>query len=71
MAVKLLRLKSGEDIVTDVKKENAEYTTIGLPAMLVPMSHSADRGRIKYKWLWLHGYLSVMIKNLKSLLIGF
>ena len=27
MAVKLLRLKSGEDIVTDVKKENAEYTT--------------------------------------------
>ena len=43
MAVKLLRLKSGEDIVTDVKKENAEYTTIGLPAMLVPMSHSPGR----------------------------
>ena len=27
MAVKLLRLKSGEDIVTDVKNENVEYTT--------------------------------------------
>ena len=37
MAVKLLRLKSGEDIVTDVKKENAEFTTVNVPAMLVPM----------------------------------
>jgi hypothetical protein len=37
MAVKLLRLKSGEDIVTDVKKENIEYTTVNVPAMLVPM----------------------------------
>ena len=37
MAVKLLRLKSGEDIVTDVKNENVEYTTINVPAMLVPM----------------------------------
>ena len=37
MAVKLLRLKSGEDIVTDVKKENEEYTTVNVPAMLVPM----------------------------------
>ena len=37
MAVKLLRLKSGEDIITDVKNENIEYTTINVPAMLVPM----------------------------------
>ena len=37
MAVKLLRLKSGEDIVTDVKDENIEYTTINVQAMLVPM----------------------------------
>ena len=37
MAVKLLRLKSGEDIVTDVKEENIEYTTVNVPAMLVPM----------------------------------
>ena len=37
MAVKLLRLKSGEDIVTDVKEENIEYPTVKVPAMLVPM----------------------------------
>ena len=39
MAVKLLRLKSGEDIVADVKEENLEreYTKVKLPAMLVPM----------------------------------
>ena len=39
MAVKLLRLKSGEDIVTDVKEEilEREYTKVKLPAMLVPM----------------------------------
>ena len=40
MAIKLIRVKSGEDIVTDVKKENVEYTTIKLPAMLVPMNAS-------------------------------
>ena len=39
MAVKLLRLKYCEDIVTDVKEENLEreYTKVKLPAMLVPM----------------------------------
>ena len=39
MAVKLLRLKSGEDVVADVKEENLEreYTKVKLPAMLVPM----------------------------------
>ena len=43
MTVKLLRLKSGEDIVTDVKNENIEYTTIKLPAMLVPMNASGSQ----------------------------
>ena len=39
MAVKLLRLKSGEDVVADVKEENLEreYTKVKLAAMLVPM----------------------------------
>ena len=37
MSLKLLRLKSGEDIIGDVQRESAEYIVIRNPAMLVPM----------------------------------
>ena len=43
MAVKLLRLKSGEDIVGEVVKENEELIIISNPAMLMPVSHSPGR----------------------------
>ena len=35
--IKLLRLKSGEDIVADVIGENSEYFIIAQPAMLMPV----------------------------------
>ena len=38
MAVKLLRLKSGEDIIADIMAESAEIVKIKNPAMLMPMS---------------------------------
>jgi len=38
MAVKLVRLKSGEDIIVDVMAESAEIVKIKNPAMLMPMS---------------------------------
>ena len=41
MNLKLLRLKSGEDIICDVIKESAEYIYISDPAMLMPVSHGA------------------------------
>ena len=47
MNLKLLRLKSGEDIICDVTKESAEYIYISDPAMLIPVSQG---GQIKYKW---------------------
>ena len=37
MSLKLLRLKSGEDIIGDIQRESAEYIVIRNPAMLVPM----------------------------------
>ena len=37
MAVKLLRLKSSEDIIGDVVSENSEYITVSNPAMLMPV----------------------------------
>jgi hypothetical protein len=37
MAVKLLRLKSSEDIIGDVVSENSEFVTVSNPAMLMPM----------------------------------
>ena len=43
MAVKLLRLKSGEDIVGEVIKENQELIIISNPAMLMPVSHTPGR----------------------------
>ena len=43
MAVKLLRLKSGEDIVGEVVKENQELIIISNPAILMPVSHSPGR----------------------------
>ena len=43
MAVKLLRLKSGEDIVGEVIKENQEFIIISNPAMLMPVSHTPGR----------------------------
>ena len=36
MAIRLLRLKSGEDIVADID-ENSEYITLESPAQVVPM----------------------------------
>ena len=39
MNLKLLRLKSGEDIICDVTRESAEYIYISDPAMLMPVSH--------------------------------
>ena len=38
MAVKLVRLKSGEDIIADIMAESAEIVKIKNPAMLMPMS---------------------------------
>ena len=35
--VKLLRLKSGEDIVGDIVGENSEYLIVKNPAMLMPV----------------------------------
>ena len=35
--IKLLRLKSGEDIVTDIVGENSEYLIVKNPAMLMPV----------------------------------
>ena len=43
MAVKLLRLKSGEDIVGEVVRENEELITISNPAILMPVSQSPGR----------------------------
>ena len=43
MVVKLLRLKSGEDIVGEVIRENEELITISNPAILMPVSHSPGR----------------------------
>jgi len=38
MAVKLVRLKSGEDIIADIITESAEIVKVKNPAMLMPMS---------------------------------
>ena len=38
MAVKLLRLKSGEDIISDIVSENSENIKIKNPAMVMPLS---------------------------------
>ena len=35
--IKLLRLKSGEDIVTDIVGENSEFLIVKNPAMLMPV----------------------------------
>ena len=43
MAVKLLRLKSGEDIVGEVVRENEELISISNPAILMPVSQSPGR----------------------------
>ena len=37
MAVKLMRLKSSEDIIGDIVSENSEYITVSNPAMLMPV----------------------------------
>ena len=37
MNIKLLKLKSGEDLIGEVLKENAEYITVGAPAVLMPV----------------------------------
>ena len=38
MNLKLLRLRSGEDVICEIIKESAEYIKIKNPAMLMPMS---------------------------------
>ena len=43
MAVKLLRLKSGEDIVGEIVRENEELIVISNPAILMHVSHSPGR----------------------------
>ena len=37
MAVKLLRLKSSEDVIGYIVTENSEYITVSNPAMLMPV----------------------------------
>ena len=37
MNLKLLRLRSGEDVICEVTKESAEYIFIKNPAMLMPV----------------------------------
>jgi hypothetical protein len=37
MNLKLLRLRSGEDVICEVVKESGEYIYIKNPAMLMPM----------------------------------
>ena len=34
----LLKLKSGEDLIANLEKENAEFITVSNPAVLMPMS---------------------------------
>ena len=41
MNLKLLRLRSGEDVICEIIKESAEYIKIKNPAMLMPVSHGA------------------------------
>ena len=43
MSVKLLRIKSGEDIVGEIVRENEELIVISNPAILMPVSHSPGR----------------------------
>ena len=43
MAVKLVRLKSGEDIIVDIISENSEIIKVKNPAMLMPVSHTPGR----------------------------
>ena len=43
MAVKLVRLKSGEDIIVDIISENSEIHKIKNPAMLMPVRHTPGR----------------------------
>ena len=50
MNLKLLRLKSGEDIICDVTKESAEYVYISDPAMLMPFSEQ-NEFEIPRDWL--------------------
>ena len=38
MAVKLMRLKSGEDVVGEIVSENSEIIKVKNPAMIMPMS---------------------------------
>lgn len=38
MSVTLLKLKSGEDLIANLEKENAEFITVSNPAVLMPMS---------------------------------
>ena len=42
MSIRLLRLKSGEDIVADID-ENEEFITLENPAVLVPMGDPTGR----------------------------
>ena len=46
MAIKLLRLKSGEDVVADIE-ENEEFITLESPAVIMPMG-DARSGNVQW-----------------------
>ena len=43
MNLKLLRLRSGEDVICEVLKESAEYIKIKNPAMLMPVGSQGQQ----------------------------
>ena len=43
MNLKLLRLRSGEDVICEVLKESAEYIYIKNPAMLMPVGSQGQQ----------------------------
>ena len=41
--IKLIRMRSGEDVVGEVSKENEEFIDVKEPAALMPMSGGANK----------------------------
>lgn len=42
--IKLLRLTTGEDLVTEIVKEDKEWTTISKPFVIIPMQRNPAAG---------------------------
>ena len=42
--IKLLRLTTGEDLVTEIVKEDKEWTTISKPFVIIPMQRNPAQG---------------------------